>query len=334
VPTKRTKGTPPAWIKPQLALLVTAAPEGDEWLHEIKYDGYRHHARIADGKATLLTRKGLDWTHRYPTIAAALGTLKVKNAYLDGELCAVRPDGTTSFSGIQNATDAGRDAELTYFVFDLLFLNGIDLANRPLAERKAMLAKTLAKAPAAIRYSDHVIGHGKRFRDAACKVKAEGIISKQVDAAYAPDDRGIWRKSKCLNREEFVVVGFTDPDGSRPYLGALLLAYYTDDGRLTYAGRVGGGMSQAALRKLHETFSSMIVPKMPLAAPPPRSNRFGSPLELSRVHWVRPEKVCVVDFLSWTDDGLLRQVTFQGLREDKPARDVRRPGDDKGTPLC
>jgi bifunctional non-homologous end joining protein LigD len=317
--------SPPAWIRPQLAALVTEAPSDDGWVHELKYDGYRLHARLDGGTARLLTRSGLDWTHKYPPIAASLAGLKLGNAYLDGELCALRPDGTTSFSGLQAATDTPGAAELVYFAFDLLFIDGADIAARPLLERKARLERVLASAPAAIRYSDHHIGDGPRFRVAACQARAEGVVSKRADAPYKPDDRGLWRKSKCLNREEFVIVGFTDPEGSRPYLGALLLAYYTDDGRLIYAGRAGGGMSQAVLRRLHATLMPLAIPKMPLAAPPPRTNRCGSPLNLTRVHWVRPELVCEVTFLSWTDDGLLRQVTYQGLRGDKPAAEVRRP---------
>jgi bifunctional non-homologous end joining protein LigD len=168
------------------------------------------------------------------------------------------------------------------------------------------------------------VGDGPRFLAAACKAKAEGVVSKRVDAAYAPDNWGLWRKSKCLNREEFVIVGWTDPEGSRPYIGALLLGYYTDSGRLIYAGRAGGGISEVELRRLDAKVTPLAIRTMSLPAPPPRSNRFGSPLNLAHVHWVRPELVCEVTFLSWTDDGLLRQVTYQGLREDKPASEVRR----------
>ncbi len=145
-----------------------------------------------------------------------------------------------------------------------------------------------------------------------------------MDAPYAPGDRGFWRKTKCLNREEFIIVGYTDPEGSRPSLGALLLAYYTDDGRLLYAGRSGGGLSRAVLKRLYETLQPLAIERMPLALPPPKTNRFGTPLNLRRVHWVRPELVCEVRFLTWTGDGLLRQVTYEGLRQDKAASDVRR----------
>ena len=150
-------------------------------------------------------------------------------------------------------------------------------------------------------------------------------MSKRADRPYAPGDRGIWVKSKCLNREEFVVVGWTDPEGSRSHIGALLLGYYTDDGRLHYAGRAGTGMTDKELKRLAGVLEPLQVPKMPLAEPPPRDSRFGSPLKLSRVHWVRPEVVVEVTYLTWTEDNLLRQVSYQGQREDKPARQVVRP---------
>jgi ATP-dependent DNA ligase len=152
---------------------------------------------------------------------------------------------------------------------------------------------------------------------------AEGLISKQVDAPYAPGNRGIWVKTKCLNRQEFVVVGWTDPEGSRPHLGVLLLGYYAPDGRLIFAGRVGTGMNGRTLADLKRRLEPLAVKKMPLADPPPRDNRFGSPLELARVHWVRPKLVAEVTFLIWTADGLLRQVVFQGLREDKRVSGMR-----------
>jgi len=210
MPAKRkppSRGKPPAWVKPQLALPVKEAPAGPDWLHEIKYDGYRLHARIEGGDVALLTRNGLDWTHKYPAIPAALAVLGLGDVYLDGELCALNPDGTTSFSALQAATDERGSAELVYFLFDLLFVDGLDIADRPLMERKVLLERMLAGAPGAIRYSDHVAGDGPRFRAAACQAKAEGIISKRADAPYKPGDRGLWRKAKCLNREEFVVVG-------------------------------------------------------------------------------------------------------------------------------
>ena len=279
----------PQWILPQLTRPVDAAPDGDQWLHEIKYDGFRMHARIDRGEVRLLTRNGLNWTHKYPQIAAAVAALPARQAYLDGELCGVRPDGTTSFSMIQLASDDGNAAGLVFFLFDLLYLDGEDLGVRPLIERKERLAGLLSQAGSPLHYSDHQIGLGPAFYERACPLGVEGIVSKRADAAYAPGNRGLWLKVKCLNREEFVVIGWTDPEGARPFLGALLLGYHDPAGRLVYAGRVGTGINQAELERLWHRLQPLAVDTMPLDVPRPRSTRFGSPLVLSRVHWVRPE---------------------------------------------
>jgi len=272
----------------------------------------------------LLTRTGLDWTHKYPAIATAVSSLPAKQAYLDAELCGVRPDGVTSFSMIQAASDSGNAAGLVFFLFDLLYLDGEDVGARPLIERTARLAALLSHASSALHYTDHQTGQGRAFFEKACAMSLEGIVSKRVDARYAPGNRGLWLKVKCLHREEFVVVGWTDPEGRRPYLGALLLAYHHPDGKLVYAGRVGSGIGQAELERLWRRLQPLAISKMPLEVPPPRSTRFGSPLVLSRVHWVRPELVIEVKFLTWTGENLLRQVVYEGLREDKPAAEVRR----------
>ena len=238
------------WVRPQLTELVEAAPEGDQWLHEIKYDGYRMHARRDRGAVKLLTRTGLDWTHKYPAIAKAVAALDAGQAYLDGELCGVGPDGVTSFNIVQLASDSGNAAALVFFLFDLLYLDGEDLRMRPLIERKHRLSALLANAGPCLHYSDHVLGQGPAFYEKACAMRVEGIVSKRIDAPYTPSNRGLWRKVKCLNRAEFVVVGWTDPEGGRPWLGALLLAYYDPDGRLVYAGRVGTGIDRAELGRL------------------------------------------------------------------------------------
>jgi DNA ligase D-like protein (predicted ligase) len=314
----------PNWVKLQLCKLVDAPPQGPEWLHEIKYDGYRMHARLDRGCAQLLTRTGLDWTPKYPPVAASLSVLPVRQAYLDGELCGVRPDGKTSFSSIQTASDSRNADALVFFLFDLLYLDGEVISSAPLTERKERLRDLLSDAGTPLQYSDHQVGRGPEFFAQACELSLEGIISKRADAAYSPGNRGLWVKVKCQNREEFVVVGWTDPEGARPWLGALLLAYYDPNGRLVYAGRVGAGIDHAELGRLWRRLQPLATSEMPLEVAPPRTNRFGSPLVLSRVHWVRPELVAEVKYLTWTDDNLLRQVVYQGLREDKDAADVRR----------
>ena len=312
------------WVKPQLCKLVEAPPQGPDWLHEIKYDGYRMHARLDHGRVSLLTRTGLDWTHKYPSLAAALAVLPARRAYLDGELCGIRSDGKTSFSLIQTASDSGNAAALVFFLFDLLYLDGETISAAPLHDRKERLRHLLSNTVTPLQYSDHQIGRGPEFYTKACESSLEGIISKRADAPYAPGDRGLWVKVKCQNREEFVVVGWTDPEGSRPWLGALLLAYYDPDGRLGYAGRVGTGIDHAELGRLWRRLQPLATSEMPLQVAPPRTNRFGSPLVLSRVHWVRPELVVEVKYLAWTGDNLLRQVVYEGLREDKDPTDVQR----------
>jgi bifunctional non-homologous end joining protein LigD len=307
-----------------LTELVREAPEGPEWLHEIKYDGYRMHARLDHGSVRLLTRTGLDWTHKYPAIASAVSALPAEQAYFDGELCGMRRDGTTSFSIIQNASETGNAAGLVFFLFDLLHLDGEAIGPAPLRARKDRLLAVLAAAPAVLQFSDHQVGRGQEFFEKACALSLEGIVSKPADAPYVPGNRGPWLKAKCLNREEFVVVGWTEPEGARPWLGSLLLAYYDPDGRLVYAGRAGVGINEAELRRLWRRLQPLASAKMALDVPPPSTSRFGSPLVLSRVHWVRPELVAEVIYLTWTDENLLRQVVYEGLREDKPAIEVRR----------
>src|SRR5579871_319521 len=179
----------PRWIEPQLSKLAARAPTGSQWVHEIKFDGYRMAARIDGGKVQLLTRSGLDWTDKYPATAAALAKLRVKSAYLDGELCGVREDGVTSFELMQQASDAGYGG-LVYFAFDLLELNGMNVAKLPLLERKETLAKLLKKPPTGVVYSDHEGGDGEVFRRAACKHNLEGVVSKRIDLPYLPGDRG------------------------------------------------------------------------------------------------------------------------------------------------
>ena len=188
-------------------------------------------ARIDNGRAQLLTRTGLDWTDKYPSVIAALANLNVKTAYLDGELCGVDDAGLPSFALAQAATEGERDARLVYYAVDILHLNGRDVSNRPLTERKALLEPLVANKPG-LQFNGHDTGDGELILKHAGKLGFEGVVSKTIDAPYAPGNRGLWRKAKWLNRQEFVIVGWSDPEGTRPHLGALLLGYYTDDGKL------------------------------------------------------------------------------------------------------
>jgi bifunctional non-homologous end joining protein LigD len=303
--------------------LSAAAPSGPQWVHEIKLDGFRMAAWIERGRPRLLTRTGIDWTDKYPSVVAALAKVAAKTAYLDGELCGVGDDGLPSFSQTQAASDGERGVRLVYYAFDLLHLDGRDTASLPLIERKALLEPLVSGTPG-LHFNAHETGDGEVVRQHACKLGFEGVVSKTIDAPYAPGNRGLWRKSKCLNRQEFVVVGWTDPEGSRPHLGALLLGYYTDDGRLIYAGRVGTGMPDKVLADLRRRLEPLARTGSPLSAPPPRKTRFGSPLILSQVHWVEPQLVAEITYLTWTADGLLRQTVYVGLRSDKSAGQVRR----------
>jgi DNA ligase D-like protein (predicted ligase) len=318
------RGVPlPQFIPPQLSQPVAKPPSGPQWVHEIKLDGYRMAARIDNGRVQLLTRTGLDWTAKYPSAAAALANLNVKSAYLDGELCGVDEAGLPSFAHTQAATDGERGVHLVYYAFDLLHLAGWDVSSLPLVRRKELLEPLVTNKPG-LQFNGHDTGEGELILQHAGKLGFEGVVSKTIDAPYAPGNRGLWRKSKALNRQEFVIVGWSDPEGSRPHLGALLLGYYADDGKLIYAGRVGTGMPDKVLADLRRRLEPLARAKPPLSVLPPRKTRFGSPLVLSRVHWVEPKLVVEITYLTWTADNLLRHTVYVGLREDKPADQVRR----------
>ena len=322
--SRSRRGVPlPQFVPPQLSKRVEKPPSGPQWLHEIKLDGYRMAARIDNGRAQLLTRTGLDWTDKYPSAIAALANLKVKTAYIDGELCGVDDAGLPSFAQTQAATDGERDVQLVFYAFDLLHIAGWDVSNLPLVRRKELLEPLVSNKPG-LQFNGHETGDGELILKHAGKLGFEGVVSKTIDAPYAPLNRGLWRKAKALNHQEFVVVGWSDPEGSRPHLGALLLGYFTDEGKLVYAGRVGTGMPDKVLADLRRRLEPLARAKPPLSVLPPRKTRFGSPLVLSRVHWVEPKLVVEITYLTWTADNLLRHTVYVGLREDKPAEQVRR----------
>jgi bifunctional non-homologous end joining protein LigD len=305
----------------QLATLVDAAPDGDAWLHERKFDGYRIVAHKDGETVRLYSRRFNDWTAQLPSVARAVAALPARRLVLDGEVAVLRPDGTTSFQALQNAFGDHPTAHLTYFVFDLIAIDGDDVGREPLDRRKQRLAGLVARAPAAatrvITYSDHVVGGGPAFFRAACDHGLEGIVSKRRDQPYAPGRGPGWVKTKCLLRQELVIGGFTEPEGSRTGLGALLVGYY-QDGALIYAGKVGTGFTGRALDRLRAALAPLEVAACPFTPAPSRS--WTGP----RVHWVEPALVAEIAFSEWTDDGRLRHPSFKGLRADKSPRDVGR----------
>ena len=300
----------------QLATLVDAPPEGDEWLHELKFDGYRILAELERGRVRLWSRRFRDWTAQFPTIADAVAALPATRALIDGEVCAVMPDGRTSFQALQNALGT-RSAQLAYFAFDLLAVDGDDLAAAPLEQRKARLAALVREAPGVVRYSDHVIGGGAAFFRAACARGLEGIVAKRRDARYTPGRGTSWLKIKCLLRQELVIGGFTEPEGSRTDLGALLVGYH-EGGALVYAGKVGTGFTRKTLAELRAALDPLATPRCPFSPEPPRAWTGAAR------HWVRPALVAEVAFSEWTNDGRMRHPSFQGLRRDKRAAEVVR----------
>ena len=302
---------------PQLATLVATPPSGGEWLHEIKYDGYRIGARVRKGRVSLYTRNGNDWTAAFPEVADAVQKLELDDALIDGEAAIVLPDGRTSFQAMQNAGDPTRRGTLVYFVFDLLRLNGESFEQLPLEERKVRL-KTLvgARKTGRIRFSEHVDGNGDAFFKEACRAGLEGIVSKRRDQPYRAGRHGGWVKTKCVQRQEFVIGGFTDPEGMRAGLGALLIGYYEGE-RLVFSGKVGTGFTHKMALDLRARLDRIEIKASPFTPPP--AGGLGR-----NAHWVKPDLVCEVVFTEWTGDGKIRHPSFQGLRADKKPKEIVR----------
>ena len=313
----------PAFVQPQLATLVDSVPQGDDWVYEIKFDGYRVLCRIDKGRATFLTREGQDWTRRFGSLVDAAKHLPVDQAFLDGEVVALEQNGKTNFQLLQNSLKQNNPATLVYFVFDLLYLDGWDLTHSPLVERKKLLDQILKPKRASkalglpLRYSEHWIGQGDELYQESCRKGLEGIISKKADQPYRSGRSRDWLKVKCSKNQEFVIGGFTEPAGSRSGLGALLVGVYDEQGNLLYAGRVGTGFTQQSLKELRSRLNSLERKSPPFINPPKGADARG-------VHWVEPKLVGAVAFAEWTTDNLLRHPSFQGLREDKPAKQVIR----------
>jgi len=306
------RAAPPATLAPQLATLSEQVPRGETWLHEIKFDGYRLVAHLEQGKVRLMTRNGHDWTARFRAQARQLAALPVRQAILDGELVALDASGASSFRELQEAISRKQTGQLVYQLFDLLYLDGYDLSAVPLLERKGALEQLLQAAGAGdkalLRYSDHLRGQGPEALEQACALGLEGIISKRAGAPYRSGRSKLWLKGKCTRHEKFVVGGYTPPAGARSGFGALLLGNL-HHGRLEYAGRVGTGFSSRQLEELHALLQEMEVEQSPFLPSPSLPTARG-------VHWVRPRLVIDVEYAERTRDGLLRQPSFRGVRED------------------
>jgi bifunctional non-homologous end joining protein LigD len=305
----------------QLATLVDAAPEGDQWLHELKYDGYRIGCIIDRGRVRLQSRRGNDWSAKFPEVCAAAERLPVKTALLDGEVAIVAKDGNTSFQALQNSFSGAPRDGLAYFVFDLLELDGRELRSLPLSQRKQELERLVKRAgrKSIIKFSSHIQGKGPLVLKRACELGAEGIVSKRSDQPYRPGRNEGWLKSKCVKRQEFVVGGFTDPEGSRQGIGSLLIGYHDKAGHLVFAGKVGTGRGFTAqyTKQLRGELQKLEQKQCPFTPRPPTAVG-------KNVHWVRPELVAEVAFAEWTEGGSVRHGSLQGFRGDKQPKQVTR----------
>ena len=311
---KISRGKLPAFVSPQLATLVDAPPPGPEWLHEIKFDGYRAITSLAGGKVVMRTRKGLDWTSKFQSLVPALSELRCESALLDGEIVVADAEGHTDFGALQNALSNGGGG-IGYYLFDLLELDGEDLRKRPLDERKSKLARLLRGVGAPLGYSDHLKGSGEEVFSHACRIKLEGIVSKRRDAPYVSGRSQSWLKSKCGMEQEFVIIGWRPSDKPRRPFRSLLLGL-REEGELRYAGRVGSGYSGERLDDLAAQFRKLERKGSPAAGVPPAIAR--------HAHFLEPKLVAQIAFRGWTRDNLVRQGSFKGLRTDKPPSEIVR----------
>lgn len=317
VPPEAVKAELPTALSPQLATLVDKTPSSPEdWIFEVKFDGYRLLARIEGKKVQLFTRNGHDWTHRLGALHQKLLTLKLPDGWYDGEIVVHDEEGRPNFGLLQRAFDGATTDDIVYFLFDIPYFKGYDLREAPLEARRAMLQATLENTDCeAVRFSEQFGADPRHLVEAACKLGLEGVIGKRRDARYVTRRSSEWIKLKCGQRQEFVIGGYTDPQGARTGLGSLLLGTYDDKGVLQYAGNVGSGFNEATLRDLKAKLGALDTDESPF---PPNAVAGRKP------HWVTPKLVAEVSFAEWTTGGAIRHSVFQGLRSDKPAGRITR----------
>ncbi|MBD9589049.1 DNA ligase D [Pseudomonas sp. PDM03] len=306
----------PDLIKPELATLVEKAPDG-QWSYEIKFDGYRILARIDHGEVRLFTRNGHDWTHKLPKQAEALASLQLESAWLDGEMVVADEQGVPDFQALQNAFDSGRSDNILYYLFDMPYLNGVDLREVPVEERRVALATVLKpNEDPLLRFSDAFAEEPDALLNSACQMQMEGLIGKRLGSPYVSRRSSDWIKLKCKHRQEFVVVGYTDPKGSRNAFGALLLGLHDrDSGELRYAGKVGTGFNETTLKSIYEQLKPLQAKKPSVVNPP-------TGFDVKGVHWLKPTLLAEIAFAEMTREGSVRHAVFHGLRDDKPARGI------------
>ncbi|MGZ3181734.1 MAG: DNA ligase D [Telluria sp.] len=317
MPDGAVKAALPAMLEPELATLVSEPPVNpQDWLFEIKFDGYRMLARVEGKRIQLITRNGNDWTHKLSPLRDALAGMKLPDGWYDGEIVVNDETGKPNFGKLQLAFDGSNTAEIVYFVFDVPFMKGYDLRKARCDDRRAMLKEVLEARPSdAVRFSGEFGTDPHEILQAACKLGLEGAIGKRRDSQYVSRRSPEWIKLKCQQRQEFVIAGYTDPQGSRVGIGSLLLGVYDKDGQLQYAGNVGTGFDEATLRDLTRKLTALKTDESPF---PPKA------VAGRKHHWVKPKLIAEVSFAEWTSSGSVRHAVFQGLREDKKAKGITR----------